>query len=433
MVDNWKDYKLSDIINLVGGGTPKTTIPEYWNGSIPWLSVVDFNNDFRKVYKTQKTITSLGLKNSSTKILKKGQLIISARGTVGAIAQLGCDMAFNQSCFGIDGIPDFVTNDFLYYLIQFIINDLQRITHGAVFDTINRDTFKYVNVKIPPLPEQKQIAHILGTLDDKIELNQRMNRTLEAIARAIFKSWFIDFDPVRAKMEGRQPEGMSKEVADLFPDSFVDSQLGMIPKGWEVGTITDCCYSISNGGTPKKNIAHYWQPKEISWLTSGEVRQEIIIGTNNKISKIGLQNSSAKVWKKGTTVIALYGATAGEVTLLGIDLCANQACSGLAPKKGMRLFNYLYLSKSKDLLAIQARGSAQQNLSKQIVSSFPTIIPSQEITNQFEKELSPFFDKWVLMIEQTYILSAMRDTLLPKLISGEIRIKEAEKILEKAV
>ena len=211
----WNNYRLSDILILIGGGTPRTTNPDYWNGAIPWLSVADFNQGFRYVYSSEKTITPKAIEESSTTLLKKGQLIISARGTVGVIAQLGCDMAFNQSCYGITARENLTTNDFLYYILQYEVSRLKQITHGGVFDTITRDTFEQISVDLPPLPTQRAIAHILGSFDDKIELNHQMNETLEAIERAIFLSWFVDFDPVRSRAESRQPTGMDNETAKL--------------------------------------------------------------------------------------------------------------------------------------------------------------------------------------------------------------------------
>ena len=142
MKSEWSNYVLSDIVNIIGGGTPKRAIPEYWNGSIPWLSVGDFNTDNRHVFETKETITELGLQKSSTNLLDAGQLIISARGTVGALAQLGKSMAFNQSCYGLDAKTEYSINDYLYYLVKQQVGGLQQIAHGAVFDTITRDTFK---------------------------------------------------------------------------------------------------------------------------------------------------------------------------------------------------------------------------------------------------------------------------------------------------
>ena len=149
MKTEWKRCKLSSQISLIGGGTPKTSVPEYWNGEIPWLSVKDFNDDNRYVYKTEKYITQAGLEHSSTTLLQKDDIIISARGTVGEMAMIPFPMAFNKSCYGIRGKEN---NDqtFIYYLIKNSVRKLKAITHGSVFDTITRETFDNIEVTIPP-------------------------------------------------------------------------------------------------------------------------------------------------------------------------------------------------------------------------------------------------------------------------------------------
>lgn len=139
MGSDWLEVRLSDAVDLIGGGTPKRSIPEYWGGTIPWLSVKDFNHDYRHVDSAEESITELGLAKSSTKLLLEGQLILSARGTVGALTQLSKPMAFNQSCYGINAKAEYATNDFLYYLLKSSIANLKRITHCAVFDTITRE------------------------------------------------------------------------------------------------------------------------------------------------------------------------------------------------------------------------------------------------------------------------------------------------------
>jgi type I restriction enzyme, S subunit len=243
---------------------------------------------------------------------------------------------------------------------------------------------------LPPINEQHAIAEILRTLDDKIELNHRMNRTLESIARAVFRQWFVE----------------NEEVQD-----------------WEVSKIRDVCEKVENGGTPRRDQPEYWEPATIPWLTSGEVRQDIIISTENKISEDGYKNSSAKMWGKGATVVALYGATAGEVSFVAHDLCANQACCGLVPKDGWQYFVYLTLSTPENSLASQARGSAQQNLSQQIVADFSIRKPDQKQLVEFNKIVAPIFDKWIANSKESRTLASLRETLLPKLMRGEVRVK----------
>ncbi len=184
---DWVEKTLGEVCEIVGGGTPKTTVDEYWNGDIPWLSVVDFNDENRWVLKTEKSITEKGLKESSTKILNAGDLIISARGTVGALAQLKSEMAFNQSCYGIKAKAYITDQSFSFYIFKYSLDKIGRNVHGAVFDTITKETFNHVQILLPPLPEQQAIASVLSAFDDKIELLREQNKTLEEIGQTIFK------------------------------------------------------------------------------------------------------------------------------------------------------------------------------------------------------------------------------------------------------
>ena len=175
----WKKTSLLKIVTLIGGGTPKTSKAEYWGGNINWLSVKDFNDENRYVYSTEKTITEDGLNNSSTKLLRKDDIIISARGTVGELAMIPFPMAFNQSCYGVRA-KDGINSTFLYYLIKHSVRKLKAMTHGSVFDTITRDTFANIEVAIPDIETQHRVAKMLADIDDKVENNQRINNNLAA-------------------------------------------------------------------------------------------------------------------------------------------------------------------------------------------------------------------------------------------------------------
>jgi type I restriction enzyme S subunit len=320
--------------------------------------------------------------------------------------------------------PDFL----LYALLWPEVNQrLLSYSRGTTVPRVLKTDVTGLPIPLPPLPEQKAIADILGSLDAKIELNRRMNETLESLARAIFKSWFVDFDPVRAKMDGRQPTGMDEATAALFPDSFEHVDRGLVPVGWRVGQLRELCERVENGGTPKRNVEEYWNPGEIPWLTSGEVRQPFVVGTENLISELGLSNSSAKLWPRHSTVVALYGATAGIATLLGCEVSANQACCALVPKAGATAFNLLRLRFGFDELVQQARGSAQQNLSQSIVADVKTILPSLVVLESFDARIVPLFDRCVRNLRESRTLATLRDTLLPKLLSGELRVADAMK------
>ena len=219
-------YKFSNAVDIISGGTPKTSVPEYWNGNIPWLSVVDFGNKNKYVYDTEKTITMKGVENSSTTVLKAGDIIISARGTVGALAVLAKPMAFNQSCFGLRAKTDLIDQSFLFYYLKGYMNNLKAKTQGSVFSTINLATFDMLEINCPELPMQKYIAKVLSDIDDKIETNDALASKLESLARMIYDYWFLQFDfPDEKGRPYRSSGGKMVWNAELKRE---------IPEGWEV-------------------------------------------------------------------------------------------------------------------------------------------------------------------------------------------------------
>ncbi len=411
--DEWNIYKLSDVVEIIGGGTPKTSVKEYWGGEIPWLSVVDFNNDNRLVHKTEKTITEKGLKESSTKILKKGQIIISARGTVGEVAQLAYDMAFNQSCYGLNGKKQII-NDFLYYLLKNNIKDLKKNTHGSVFDTITRKTFDQIFVSVPPIEEQKLISEVLTSLDDKIDLNNQMNKTLEQIAQALFKRWFIDFE-------------FPDENGNPYKSSggrMVDSELGEIPEGWGVKKIGDICETFG-GGTPRTKEPSYWENGDVFWATPTDMtslKSPIIFDTSRKITEKGLQNSSAKLLPEGS-ILMTSRATLGYFAIAKIPISTNQGFISMVCDD--RVSNYYLLNavrnKMNEIESL-ASGSTYLEINKTSFRSIEIILPPKNIMQKFDEIADSIYEKIFQNELEAKSLVEIRDSLLPKLMSGKIRI-----------
>ena len=286
---------------------------------------------------------------------------------------------------------------------------------------IRIESFRF---KLPPLPTQRTIAAILGALDDKIELNRRMNATLEAMARALFKSWFIDFDPVRAKMEGRQPYGIDAETAALFPDSFVETELGLVPEGWEVGSISDICSHIINGGTPARMTKSFWENGSIPWYKTGELTDSYLMKSGELVTEIALEKTSIRILHKDSVLMAIYAApTVGRLGILTEDSTFNQACTGMMPKKDVGTsFLFLNLYFGREWFNSRSNGAAQQNISKSIVESFRILIPSQEILHEFNLRTIHLFDQMKQLANENQKLISTRDYLLPKLISGEVRV-----------
>lgn len=276
----WKECKLGDVIEIIGGGTPKTSIKKYWDGNIPWLSVVDFNTGNKYVYKTEKTITELGLNNSSTKMLDTNDIIISARGTVGALAVLKRPMAFNQSCYGIKNVEKITDIDFLFYLIKNSIESFNQVTHGGVFDTITRETFDIIDISLPPLPEQKVIASVLSSLDDKIDLLHRQNKTLEAMAETLFRQWFVE------EADEEWEEGILSEYCEV-----IDCLHSKKPEELEKGTSQYFLlqvYNIGNNGKINLSDKYYVSKEDYEeWTKRIELSGgEIIISKTGRVAAI---------------------------------------------------------------------------------------------------------------------------------------------------
>jgi type I restriction enzyme, S subunit len=322
-----------------------------------------------------------------------------------------------------------VDDTYFYYLLKGLkplFTDIASNKQTTGLGHVTKRDLREISVGVPPLPEQKAIAHGLGMLDDKIELNRRMNETLEEMARAIFKSWFVDFDPVKAKMDGRKPYGMDDETAALFPDSFEGSEIGRIPKGWSADALERACLSVENGGTPKRQEPAYWLGGAIPWFKTGELVDSHLEVSEESITSEGLAASSCKLWPAGTVLIALYASpTVGRLGVLDRPATANQACSGLIPGATYGTYFLFYqLLSQRELLQRVAVGSAQQNISQGIVRSLRVLLPTGPLAAAFERTAAALHARMSHNLAENRTLADVRDALLPKLISGELDVRE---------
>lgn len=396
---------LSDLVDVIGGGTPKTTEESYWNGSIPWLSVKDFCGGKKYVYNTEKSITEEGLNNSSTKLLHKDNIIISARGTVGELAMIPYDMAFNQSCFGL--IPK-GNNDphFVYYLLKDKVRSLKSQTQGSVFDTITKATFDRIECADYSEEDQRRIASILSSLDRKIELNNKINADLEEMAQAIFKNWFVDFEPFK---DGK----------------FVDSELGMIPEEWKVGRLDEIA-DVVGGSTPSKAKPEYYTQKGIAWLTPKDLSNHPAVYTSRgviDITEVGYNSTSTKLMPKGT-ILFTSRAPIGYISIAQNDICTNQGFKSLVPKKAGTCFLYCFLKYVTPEIENKSTGSTFKEASGSLMKSLQVIMPEQKVFEDFETIVSPLFARIESLEKENSRLSLLRDTLLPRLMSGELEVPE---------
>jgi type I restriction enzyme S subunit len=322
-----------------------------------------------------------------------------------------------------------VDPDFLYYLFlspQFNRELVSTASGTKILHTAPSriEAFEFL---LPTPAEQRHIGHILRTLDNRIELNRKMNDTLETIARTLFKSWFVDFDPVRAKAERRDP-GLPDHIAALFPESIQDSEVGEIPKGWQVKRLAQVCENIFSGGTPSTTVQDYWDG-EIPWLSSGETREKFIIATEKQITKRGVEGSSTRLARAGATVIASAGQgnTRGQTSMLMFDSYINQSVVALLPDQKQLTDIHLFFDlerRYEEFRRVSDGHSSRGSLTTKLLGGLSVVTPPYQIAKAFDSVAEPIVMRIASALRESRSLAATRDALLPKLISGEIRLKQ---------
>jgi len=483
MSAEWISYKLGELTEWFSGGTPSKKNSGYWDGDIPWISASSMGGS--RYSDSELKITKKGLEAGS-RLAGRGSILLLVRGsTLHKRVPVGIadrDVAFNQDVKAIKVKPTVVASqvaDEIYLYYWFKANEqrlLEMVEHtGIGAGKLDTKRLQNLEIRLPCWSEQRRIVAAATALNEKEILNSSINQTLEQMAQAIFKSWFVDFEPIKAKiaaleaggseedallaamqaisgtslfdadasaagageqlarLQAEHPEQYAKlrATAELFPSAMQDSELGEIPEGWEAGSFKDLCEKIESGGTPKRKISEYWGD-EIKWLSSGEVRDVIVLDTKEKITASGLKSSSAKLWPTYTTVVAMYGATAGQVCLLADEMTSNQACCGLIPRKNFKAFTFISARRAIQSLSDKASGSAQQNLNKGLVERHSTLLPVESVLAAYETISFPLILNWIQHMRESATLSKLRDTLLPKLLSGELSVSDMQNQLADA-
>lgn len=420
MTDNYDLRPLTQVCDVLSGGTPKTNVPEYWNGNIPWASVKDFNINSRWFSKTEKSISQLGLDSCSSVLLEPGDLVISARGTVGILGQCKMRTSFNQSNYGLRAKSSLSNNDYLYYALKYSKQALLGDTHGGMFDTITRDTLDRLLIPVPTLKVQEQIADLLGSIDAKIAANNEISKTLEDIAQTIFKSWFIDFDPVTAKMAGEKPKGMDAATAALFPDSMEESELGLIPDGWKVvqlNSILKLNKSTVKAGPSTESVPYV------------PVDQ---IGAKDVFLKNSLSGSEAKTslvsFKKDDILFGAMRPYFHKVALAPFDGTTRTTTFVLRAINPEYLAYSLFAVYQDEAVAYATNNSQGTTIPyaiwKNSFENYPIALPPERIAKAFNDLVIPIITFGYSLIAQNQKLVAMRDDFLPRLISGQLQIPE---------
>jgi len=311
---------------------------------------------------------------------------------------------------------------FLMYALS--AADISGYLTGSTMPKLTQGNMNRIPLLVPPLDEQRAIAHILGTLDDKIELNRRMNETLEAMARALFKSWFVDFDPVRAKAEGRDPR-LPKPLADLFPARLVDSENGEIPEGWEVGCVDDE-FDLTMGQSP---------PGE----TYNEVGEGVPFYQGR--ADFGSRFPTRRVYctaptrlaKAGDTLISVR-APVGDINMATENCAIGRGVAAARHRSGSRSYSYQFMLGLEEVFArFEAEGTVFGSIGKKDFHAISCARPPRAVIAEFEGMLSPLDSRIDVTGRESCSLAALRDTLLPRLISGELRVKDAERVAGRAL
>lgn len=396
----WKEVRLGDICTRVcSGGTPKSTNLSYYGGEIPWLNTKEI--DFNRIYSTEKTITDSGLNNSSAKWIVPNTITVAMYGaTAGKSCIVKVPMTTNQACCNLTINDEVADYEFVYYSLKNDYTTLASLANGGAQQNLNAQIIKDYVLKMPSLADQRRIASILSSLDRKIELNNKINADLEEMAQAIFKNWFVDFEPFK---DGK----------------FVDSELGMIPEGWKVGTLGDITNNKSTKVKERNDV------KVLSPVTSGE-----LVLSEEYFTKQVFSSSIAKykIVNKGDFAYNPARVNIGSIgrNEFDFDGCVSPVYVVFSVLDGYE--NYFDLFRKtdffKDSVASLAIGGVRQSLSYDDLSLIETIIPSKNIVEKFNNLYNQMKKTIKANKLENSRFSLLRDTLLPRLMSGELEVPE---------
>lgn len=421
----WPIVALNTVADFLSGGTPSKARPDYWSGDIPWISAKDMKQ--QRIRDSEDHISPEGLADGS-RIAPKGATLVLVRGMTlisdVPVCVVERDAAFNQDIKAIVA-RNAINPAFLNYVLlaakPLLLSYVEFAGHGT--GRMPTDRLQELQIPIPATSEQAAIARVLSTLDDKIELNRRMNETLDAMAHAIFKSWFVDFDPVHAKAEGRQPSGMDAATAVLFPDSFDDSAVGNVPTGWRTCTIGDVV-EVGGGSTPSTRESAYWDGL-IHWATPKDLsalRDPVLLVTERRITQAGVEQIGSRVYPEGTVLLSSR-APIGYLAISEVPVAVNQGMIAMACARNPTNHYMLYWTRAKmDAIESRASGTTFQEISKSSFRSIPLTVPTDDVMRAFTEHIEPLHRQIVANVRQSRTLAAIRDSVLPKLICGEIGV-----------
>ena len=392
----WIECKISDIGTVVGGATPSTKKPEnYENGTIAWITPKDLSTfTGRYIQRGERNITEIGLKNCSTQLLPKDTVLFSSRAPIGYVAIAANEVCTNQGFKSV--IPNENTDPlFLYYLLKYNKDKMEGMGSGTTFKEVSGNTMKNIVVSVPTDKKvQERISSMLGSIDDKIEENERINKNLEQQAEALFKAWFLDYIPWNGNV----------------PSSWIDGKLG---------DFTD----IKRGGSPRP-IQKYLSNSGLRWLKISDVtslQTPFVIDIKDHIIEDGLKKTV--LLKEGSLVLS-NSATPGIPKILDVDSCIHDGWLYFPQSKFSREYLYLYFKYIRQQLVNLSNGSVFNNLKTDILKNYPTILPDKETLQRFDSIVNPIFLEIQNRTRESHQLVDIRDALLPKLMSGELDVSD---------
>lgn len=400
-MSDWKECTIADLGEVVGGATPSTKKPEnYENGDISWITPKDLSTfSGRFIIRGERNITEIGLNSCSTRLLPPNTVLFSSRAPIGYVAIAAKEMCTNQGFKSV--IPNADTDYmFLYYLLKHNRDNIENMGSGTTFKEVSGNTMKSIKVYVPvDIDEQRRIGAVLSAIDDKIELNTAINENLEQQAQAIFKSWFVDFEPFG----------------------------GVMPEDWNVGIVSDLSKEIICGKTPSTKKKEYYG-NFMPFITIPDMHNSVYaISTERYLSELGAKSQSKKILPKNSICVSCIG-TAGLVVLVATDSQTNQQINSIIPKDGYSPY-YIYLlmqTLSEKINRLGQSGSTIVNLNKAQFGIMDALIPSMVSMNEFDSIVQPLFKLILANQQENQRLSALRDTLLPKLMNGEIDVSEVK-------
>lgn len=365
---------------------------------------------------------------------RPGDLVFTQRGTLGQVAIVPrspyAEYIVSQSQMKLTPDPDKADVNYLYY--AFLSPEQQEYIRNTAIQTgvphTNLGILKKTPIALPPLSVQRKVAGILGALDDRIALLRETNATLEAMAQALFKSWFVDFDPVHARARGEQAQGLPDHLAALFPDTLEESLLGLVPRGWRVMPVGDTVECLG-GGTPDTKNAEFWEPAEHPWTTPKDLsglQSPVLLQTERKLSSAGLAKVSSGLLPAGTLLMSSR-APIGYLAIAQMPVAVNQGYIAMPPGGQLPpLYMLFWCRQNMDTIKSHANGSTFMEISKKAFRPLPALVPPAEIVAEFQNIAAPLFERLVENEKQAQTLATLRDTLLPRLISGALRLPEME-------